>query len=1108
MRQKGNMGQLSAMNAQSRRISGNSATDDLQTAKRRLQAACRVSVAAIALLSGGTAAFAQTAPATTQSAQASDQSIQEVVVTGSAIKRTDNETAAPLTVLSAEDLQKKGIINVADAVRSVSADNSGTIPTAFGNGFAAGSSGVALRGLTVNSTLVLVDGLRNANYPLADDGERGFVDLNSIPMGALDHVDVYKDGASSIYGADAIAGVVNIVMKPTFEGLEATVEGGDSQHGGGEQGHVNILVGTGDLATDRYNVYFDLEAETDNKIGVDQRGYPFNTEDTSKSGGYPLTSPVSTVGAVAPSGPLTGGSILTGVQDGHYHPLGPCTGGTKLLANAPLGGAYCVQNFASYGDDQPQQDRFGGMARFTTKLGDDATAYLMTSFFQNKVYIDGAPASIQAGTPNNTNNIVLPVTLTDGAIDPYDPFATRKHPKAALISYAFGDIPANSIESNHVLREVLGVNGTAYGWDYTGAININHEYLDSTSNGYLNYPALINVIDNGLYNFYNPSKTTGSVLSELAPQVKKTSTTDLDSVEASATRSIYDLPAGPLQFAFGAGARYEYTNDPNINPNDETQGLGLATTSGDRFVYDSFLEFRAPIITNMSLGLSGRYDHYSDFGDAFSPKADLTYKPIEELLFRTSFAQGFRAPSFSESGSSVSEGFITYVPPQSFINQHLTKAGVADPYVNPYSLGLETLANQNVQPEHSTSYTFGTVIEPITGYSLSVDYYNIKINGLIQQQDPTAALNAYFAGQPTPAGYTIVLDNPDPLNPKSKARPLIVGAPYTNASWKKTDGIDFDLRGKIELPYDITYNGLLSFTDILNYKVRQPDGSSVSYLGYQSPYILSSGAGTPQYRGNLTNSFDYGPANVTLTWNYVSGIKEIATDAIGSTACLETGPTGNPFPYGCSTKPFQTIDLTASYQISDSLSIYGAILNLLDKSPPFDPLDYAGVNYNPTYAQSGIVGRFFRLGMTYKIGAPTKPLPVAPAVAPTPVAPPPPPPPAAKPEAQREFQVFFDFDKSNITEAAASVIKAAADVVKSGGVAHVTVTGHTDTVGSAKYNQALSERRAAAVKATMVSDGVDGGEITTVGVGKTGLLVPTADGVREPQNRRAVIDLQ
>ena len=137
--------------------------------------------------------------------------------------------------------------------------------------------------------------------------------------------------------------------------------------------------------------------------------------------------------------------------------------------------------------------------------------------------------------------------------------------------------------------------------------------------------------------------------------------------------------------------------------------------------------------------------------------------------------------------------------------------------------------------------------------------------------------------------------------------------------------------------------------------------------------------------------------------------------------------------------------------------------------------------------------------------------PASPSAAEAPLPPPPQPhpaPPVTAAEPQREFQVFFDFDKSNVTAAAASVIQAAAAAVKAGNVVHLTVTGHTDTVGTAAYNQGLSERRAAAVKAELVKDGIDGGEVTTVGVGKTGLLVPTGDGVREPQNRRAVIDFE
>ena len=148
------------------------------------------------------------------------------------------------------------------------------MPEAFSNGFASGSSGVALRGLTVNSTLVLIDGLRTANYGLADDGQRGFVDLNTIPFSLVQRVEVLKDGASSIYGADAIGGVVNLIMKPTFQGLEANAELGDSQHGGGFGQRYTVTVGHGDLATDRYNAYFNFEFQKDDRIRVGQRRLP------------------------------------------------------------------------------------------------------------------------------------------------------------------------------------------------------------------------------------------------------------------------------------------------------------------------------------------------------------------------------------------------------------------------------------------------------------------------------------------------------------------------------------------------------------------------------------------------------------------------------------------------------------------------------------------------------------------------------------------------------------------------------------------------------------------------------------------------------------------
>src|ERR1700733_4724040 len=162
-------------------------------------------------------------------ALADDQKIETVVVTGTLLQRP--QSVSPVTVVTQQQIKASGLTSTADVVRSLSADNSGTIPTAFGNGFAAGASGVALRGLTVNSTLVLINSRRSTNYPLADDGERGFVDLNTIPLDVIDHVEVLRDGASSIYGTDAIAGVVNVILKNDYQGVGAELEAGTSEHG-------------------------------------------------------------------------------------------------------------------------------------------------------------------------------------------------------------------------------------------------------------------------------------------------------------------------------------------------------------------------------------------------------------------------------------------------------------------------------------------------------------------------------------------------------------------------------------------------------------------------------------------------------------------------------------------------------------------------------------------------------------------------------------------------------------------------------------------------------------------------------------------------------------
>ena len=215
-----------------------------------------IALAGVASAMCGPAAFAQQ---TSGSSSSASQSPQEVVITGSLIKRTDTETPSPVQIISDEQLVNSGFTQVSDVLRNLSANGAGTLSQGFGQAFASGASGIALRGLSVGDTLTLIDSERMVSYPLADDGERSFVDVTAIPFNAIDSVEVLKDGASALYGADAIAGVVNIKLKPTFVGAQLTAEGGATQYNDGWTWHAAGILGTGDLASDGYNFYAALD---------------------------------------------------------------------------------------------------------------------------------------------------------------------------------------------------------------------------------------------------------------------------------------------------------------------------------------------------------------------------------------------------------------------------------------------------------------------------------------------------------------------------------------------------------------------------------------------------------------------------------------------------------------------------------------------------------------------------------------------------------------------------------------------------------------------------------------------------------------------------------
>ena len=940
------------------------------------------------------APVAEPAPAALQDDQSASSG--DIVVTGT-LFRSNRDTVSPITTLTNENLEKAGITNVADAIRSISADNSGSIPSAFANGFGSGGAGVSLRGLTVNSTLVLIDGIRTTSYPYADDGQRSFVDLNSIQKSNIDRIEVLKDGASSTYGADAIGGVVNIITRKEIKGFEGTAEGGISERGDGGEQRLTLTYGYGDLSTQGFNIYLTGEYEHDEMISAANRKFPYNTADLSSIGGINGnvgadggfgTRLGTTSAVVRPAMEAVPGDIFSGqfLVDGAGDPLatrilnpGGCATNGLTIQHSDATGDYCEENTIPYGTLQPEQTRYGATAHLTANVGSNAQAYLTGTYYHSKVYSEAAPFSVRQRNPINTTNLVLPAILANGQVNPNNPYAVAGCTEGvdcvdAQLSFAFPQLIQRATTENDVYRVAGGISGKfGDGWTYSVDATYARSDLKGTNAGYINIAGLTSAVLNGTYNFVNPSATPQSVIDAISPNAITTAKSELYMIQGNLTKELFQLPGGPLQVGVGGSIRRETLDNPNANANNAFLGLNAVTASGKRTIYSAYFEVDAPVVKAVDINLSGRYDHYSDGFSNFSPKAGFKFRPIPQLMIRGTYSRGFRAPSFAESQNGAVIGYTSATPPCSAIIAH---GGVATPdgcsggnaYVSPYSIGFNSASNPNLKPEKSRSFTGGVVIEPTRWLSFTADYYNIRKTDVISGGPLSGvAIDNYYSGQPLPAGYSLVLDDPDPQFPNAIRKVLIVNSPYANAASLETSGVDVSLEARIPLG-GAKLTSRLEGTEIFYYRFDGGDGNVLDYVGTQAPYILSSGAGTPRWRANWQNSLEVGRFTLTGTAYYVSGYKTIATDQNGPTATTCADQLYNPGETFCHTKGFFDLDLVAQFKVNDKFTFYVNVINVLDASAPLNPANYAGAaaNYNPTWTQTGIVGRYFRAGANFK----------------------------------------------------------------------------------------------------------------------------------------------
>ena len=963
----------------------------------------------------------------------------DVVVTGT-LFRTQGATPSPVTTLTAENLDQRGINTVQDAIQQLSSSNGPALTNSFtANGaFAGGASAVSLRGLSSNSTLVLFDGLRAAYYPLADDGSRNFVDLNTIPDDIVDHIDVLRDGASSSYGADAIAGVVNIITKRNFHGLSARAEAGVAQSGIAPNQRLTLTAGFGDLDEKGYNFYVSGFYQHQGIVKNRELPYPFNTGNqnglcgnrtgATVCGPNNITNgvqqngnvnfgtatdyfviPYSNVGYA--NGVQNGGVRDTTINGGRYTKLNAasnCVAGPSIALNAaslaasataPL--VACQEDrVLNYGTVSPNINRHGASARFTGKLGETSEVYAAFNYEETTSGYDGAPSTIRGNAntginfprfststaqgPTNAAGsgiLALPVfvcprgttvacTAANGTLNPNNPFA-RQGDVARLLG-AFNNGNTYNETRSRVYRGAIGVSGTVFGdFDYKVDATAMHTDLQRKADGYVYIQHLLDVINDGSYNFVNPQLNSAATIAYLTPENLSTATSDLDQVQATLSKAVFQLPGGPLQVAVGGSVYYEAVNAPSFN--NDTAGptqryfvLNAFGTVGHRTVASGFYEINAPILTQLELNTSGRYDHYSSGQSAFSPKVGAKFTPIRQLAIRGTWSRGFRIPAFAEANALPTTGFVSQALsaiPQSFLSQYgatcsATNAAGCSTYVTAYSIGQTTLASPNLRPEKSRSFTGGIVFEPFRNLSFTVDYYNIKKTGAITSPSVGPVIAAYYAGQPIPAGFTLTPDAPDVNNPNSKPRIAFIASQLINANTIKSEGIDFGANLRHNFG-DITLTSNLDASLILELSTTFPDGTKETYVDTLGNFNLTAGTGTFRWKGNWQNTVGYKNYTFTATANYTSGYNFSAQDqGTGYEDCSLA-----PAFQGCRVKSYITFDINGTLKINDKFAIYGNVLNLFNRYPPLDAVTYGAYLYNAVQAGNNIYGRRFLAGV-------------------------------------------------------------------------------------------------------------------------------------------------
>ncbi len=866
-------------------------------------------------------------------AQTADQPIQRVEITGSSIKRVDAETALPVQVLTKAEITRTGATSTQELLNSVSALSSmGGTNNATGAGSSTyGLSSISLRGLGSDRTLVLVNGRRLAAFA---GGGGATVNVNVIPLAAIERVEVLKDGASGVYGSDAVAGVVNFILSKNFEGLELSAGyGTPTRDGGGQNNKFSLTAGFGNLEEQGFSAVVSLSAEKERALFGAER-------DFAKSGVREpyfvngATGHGNIEGAIDPTKPWPQDNRLPGFGNspgtGYGNPLaasGKCADINMFQnpTNTTKGAPYCTFDSASFVGLLPKRELHNLTGNFAYKINDQH------QLFADMLYSESEVTQRFQGSPVRRSFLVSDAEFEKQGVEPalllfpsnpvYQSIAVpylNSHGFGSLVgsplavtSRVFDFGPRTSLDKSRQSRLVIGAKGNVAGQDYEVAVTQNESKLHgSVPDGYFSQVAYAKIINDPANNWnpWAPGAVQTGPLADKLQQAKYTG----DTLNAKSKSTLFDakingeLPtfAGITgQYAVGGQYRdekYVTTPSPALETGD-IAGLGGSVPPVDRSrkIKSLFGEANFPLLKTLEVGAAVRYDDYNDVGNSTNYKANVRWQPVKSVLVRASVGSGFRAPTLTDLWTPQSLG---------------TSASFADPATGQDDLQVNALSggNPNLKPEKSQQQSVGLVLSPVNNLTVGFDWFHVKINDILATPSAQEVVSRFRAGDPAYANLVKLNGNDvDSIitllsnTGKADVKGVDVFAQYRQNT--SIGRFDVALNGTYMDKFDQTSPG-----GALSHKIgRIVDENNTPVLG------ADSGGVVLKWKHALSGTWTQGPWAITLTQNFTKRY-EGAWD-------LNDNRTFVP--------SYSLYDLNVNWKGWKTLVINAGVRNLFDKDP-------------------------------------------------------------------------------------------------------------------------------------------------------------------------------